>query len=161
VAAIEWHVWKQPYTMNIVSDEEITYCIFIPLVLWLGLERIKRSPTQYGTCLFINKYNFLIISRMNSCFTHYKVPAELSAKKEFVAVLKHGLLSKWLTAKKWITNSMGQSASWEANRSSATQEILRILWNPKVHYRIQSARHLSLSWASSSHVPNRMYFFDS
>jgi len=44
---------------------------------------------------------------------------------------------------------MEHSPSWEANWFSASQEIRRILWNPKVQYSIQSARHLSLSWASS------------
>jgi len=33
-------------------------------------------------------------------------------------------------------NSMEQSPSCEANRSAASQEIPRILWNPEIHYWI-------------------------
>jgi hypothetical protein len=35
---------------------------------------------------------------------------------------------------------MEQSPSWEAKMSSATQEIPRILWNPKAHHRPKDRR---------------------
>ena len=38
-----------------------------------------------------------------------------------------------------ITNIIEQSPSWEAKRSSASQEIPWILWNPKVHYRVRKS----------------------
>ena len=41
------------------------------------------------------------------------------------------------------------SHPWEANRFSASQEIPRIYWTPKVCYALKSARQLSLFWASS------------
>jgi len=34
------------------------------------------------------------------------------------------------------TNSMEQMPSWEAIIHSGSQEIHRLLWNPKVHYRV-------------------------
>jgi hypothetical protein len=48
---------------------------------------------------------------------------------------KQTYLSHYLSKTHILTNSMEQSPSREANRSSATQEIPCVLWNLKVHYR--------------------------
>jgi len=48
----------------------------------------------------------------------------------------------WLTdcMNDWLTDStMEQSSSWETNRFSASHELPRILWSPKVHYRINQS----------------------
>ena len=48
-----------------------------------------------------------------------------------------------------LTYSIEQSPSWEAKRFSASQEIPRILWKRRFITVVTSARHLSLSCASS------------
>ena len=54
-----------------------------------------------------------------------------------------------------LTYSMVQIPSWEANWFAASQEIPRILWNPKVHYRTHKRPppvHV-LDQPNSVHIP--------
>jgi len=55
---------------------------------------------------------------------------------------------------------MEQSPSWEANSSSANQEIPRVLWNRKVHYRIHKHKPPVpvLSHKNQIHDPRPTFF---
>jgi len=52
-----------------------------------------------------------------------------------VLIIMSGL---WATAYIIINSSMEQSPSWEANSQWTGQEIIHLLWNPKVHYSVHN-----------------------
>jgi hypothetical protein len=52
-----------------------------------------------------------------------------------------------------LTYSIEQSPSWEAFWFSARQEIPRILWNTKVHYRIHKCPYSLLSELDPVNIP--------
>jgi hypothetical protein len=59
----------------------------------------------------------------------------------------------------YLTNSMEQSPSWEANRSFAIQETPNILCKTKVHYRIHNSLPpvLILSKIDPVHAPKSLF----
>jgi len=69
-----------------------------------------------NTCTF-DTYSYSLISMLNvsASFT----PSSGISTPRFITYL--------------LTYGTEQSSSWEANRYAASQEIPRILWNPKVY----------------------------
>ena len=66
---------------------------------------------------------------------------EVLSRPDWVIKNIDGVVSAWCVLNSLITNpySAERSPSWEANCSSPSQEILRILWHLKVRYRIHKS----------------------
>ena len=59
----------------------------------------------------------------------------------------------------YLSNSTQQSPSWEANSSLASQETPRILWSPKVHYRIHKSHARGPIVSQINHVHASTSYF--
>jgi hypothetical protein len=107
---------------------------FIPrdcLVVWMALSSLKVVEYYLLTYLLLT---YLLITYLFTylSLTYYLLTYYLLITYSLITYL----LFTYFLACLLTYLTIQHSPSWEANRMSASQEIPRILWNPKVPYRI-------------------------
>jgi hypothetical protein len=102
----------------------------------------KKTFCCFSTNVYCCKSNFVIVSIRKLLDTpSYLCILQEFTKSECWESIYYALCSRsWHSSlQSYVLNSQGRVLLEEANSSSASQEIIRLLWNPAFHYRVQNS----------------------
>jgi len=106
---------------------------------------MQTNFTKYGGCLLNKpddqystscKQQLLMHQRQGNKQAFKDILGQDWSLSQLLSLRSKWFRSKYSTQRNLLTHSMEQSPSWQTKWFSTSQEIPRILWNPKVHYRI-------------------------
>jgi len=153
--------WLGPRTGLDFREKRKIYCCYSnpgPSSPW----RVA-IPTELSTLVFSVQYRLCapLEPSAGACQTAHiysktTVRAQCNVQTDWITGnIRWKYILLYLNITYLLTYSMEQSPSWEAIRFAANQEIPRILWNPKVHYRIHKCPPLLpvLSQLDLVHTP--------
>jgi hypothetical protein len=125
-----YHLWRQ----NCLNMKSWNWSFFLCLITTIG--SLNDDDDN-------NNNNKLILYLMSNVFFICYYMVKLATRFQPGSCTEYTVM--WWGNEQIINISMEQSPSLEANRSSASQEVPRILRSPNVHYRIhRSPLHLPL-----------------